>query len=361
VSAPVTPEDFEQLADRLRHRLEDGLATAGERFELEQDGRRFEARVTPADRARAALVEVSTVSEGLEIATTLSFRRVALAHFAKLVDRWDRDLMLADDEVVGRFHANSSISVSARRGSAPRFAGPVSVSRGVRVDGFYRRDQLFPEGLETRAPRVAFPERAVSEAVLSGLGEWVRRFDRDAEIEFLAHGAYRWRHGPDDPWSSERLPDERLMALAGDAGVTLSVRGVVRGRVLVYARQSIVIAGSLSYARDPRLIPASSDLLGLFADRKVEIAEPDVTGPGDLVVEAAVYAGERFRVRRSQVRRQGLLQIYGSLVAGTVAATEPRFASSVHFDPRFTGRLPAEFPNSNRFELATSDGVWRPR
>ena len=67
----------------------------------------------------------------------------------------------------------------------------------------------------------------------------------------------------------------------------------MNGKVLVYAPQRIVIIDDLRYAVDPRT-PHADDYLGLVAERTVEIAEPDVTGPGDLEVFASIYARQRF-------------------------------------------------------------------
>ena len=62
--------------------------------------------------------------------------------------------------------------------------------------------------------------------------------------------------------------------------------------------------------------------------------EPDVTGPGDLEVYASIYARGRFVVRNYLSRPAGKLVIYGSLAAGSLTATEPRYSTSVHFDQR---------------------------
>jgi hypothetical protein len=75
------------------------------------------------------------------------------------------------------------------------------------------------------------------------------------------------------------------------------VRGASRcrtGRVRLLpqhsTRERIVIEGPLRYADDPRVSLAADDYLGLVSDKFVEVARPAVTGPGDLQVDAAIYA-----------------------------------------------------------------------
>ncbi len=139
--------------------------------------------------------------------------------------------------------------------------------------------------------------------------------------------------------------------------MTLEVNGTVKGTVLVYTPGRIVITHDLRYAHDPRE-PGAGDYLGLVAERSVEIGEPDVTGPGDLEVYASIYACGLFAVRSFRSRRAGKLVIYGSLAAGSLTATEPRYATSVHFDQRLTTMRAPGFPLSDRYELESTVGEW---
>ena len=128
--------------------------------------------------------------------------------------------------------------------------------------------------------------------------------------------------------------------------------------MLVYTAQRIVIIDDLRYAIDPRT-PHADDYLGLVAERTVEIAEPDVPGPGDLEVFASIYARQRFVVRNFSARRSGTLVIHGSLTAGTLSASEPRYATKVEFDNRLTTMRAPSFPLSDRYELDLTSGEWR--
>ena len=131
------------------------------------------------------------------------------------------------------------------------------------------------------------------------------------------------------------LPDSRAEEQAPCAGV-------VNGKVLVYSPEGIVIEGDLVYAHEP---PAEADdFLGLVSDKSVEIAPSDVTGPGDLSIHASIYAKRQFAVRGYRERHTGTLFIFGSVSAGSVTATEPRFATRIEFDDRLEDAARAELP-----------------
>jgi hypothetical protein len=83
-----------------------------------------------------------------------------------------------------------------------------------------------------------------------------------------------------------------------------------------------------------------------------------VTGPGDLVIHAAIYARRRFAVRNTRSDERAELRLYGSLSAGTVSATEPRYATRIQFDQRLTEVRPPGFPLTDRYEVESWDKRW---
>jgi hypothetical protein len=137
------------------------------------------------------------------------------------------------------------------------------------------------------------------------------------------------------------------------------VQGVVSGKVLVYSPEKIVVEDSITYAHDPRESPDSRDYLGLVSDRMVVVAPPSITGPGDLEIDAAIFAGRRFLVTNIDHPRSATLRIYGSVAVGTISATEPRYATKIEYDTRFERQRPPGFPSTNRYEVAADwDGRW---
>jgi hypothetical protein len=141
--------------------------------------------------------------------------------------------------------------------------------------------------------------------------------------------------------------------------VTLHVKGTVRGKVLVYSPEGIVVDDDIVYAHDPRAGGDPGDYLGLVSDKSVEIASQEITGPGDLTIDAAIYARREFVVRGYNASNDGALVVYGSLAAGSIAATEPRYRTRVRFDPRLEKLRPPSFPLTDRYEVEAWDGRWR--
>ena len=64
-------------------------------------------------------------------------------------------------------------------------------------------------------------------------------------------------------------------------------------------------------------------------------------------------------MRDFRSRPSGTLVIYGSVTAGSITATEPRFATKIEFDRRLTNARPPSFPLTDRYELDAWNGEWR--
>jgi hypothetical protein len=112
------------------------------------------------------------------------------------------------------------------------------------------------------------------------------------------------------------------------------------------------------YSKDPRQTVLSRDFLALISGRDIAIAEPEVTGPGDLTVHGAIFARRRFHVRSTDRGGEATLFVYGSLTTGTISHTEPRFATKLDFDKRFEYLRPAAFPMTRRYEVESWDPDW---
>jgi hypothetical protein len=128
--------------------------------------------------------------------------------------------------------------------------------------------------------------------------------------------------------------------------------------VLVYSPRRIVIDGNLVYAQNPEGEPGADDYLGLVSDRYVDVAPPDVTGAGDLLINGAIYAKRQFAIKEFRNRNDGELYIYGSLSVGSFSPTEPRYRTRIRFDRRFEKLRPPGFPLTDRFEVESWDTNW---
>jgi hypothetical protein len=310
----------------------------------------------------AAIVTVTTQRDGEVFSTEMRMQRLGFSHFAQFIDRWDPQVQIHDDEIDGRFHSNSEIKIARSGGKQPVFHGKVTTARGIDTsssDRSVRRDEVFLGGLETRVRRIVLPRRVAlfddEQAIPS---DRIHRFEADTRIEFQADGSFAWGDaGKASPKHRQKLGTEPFYLVA-DEDVVLFVRGTVNGKVLVYSPERIVIEGDLVYAADPTIDSASDDYLGLVAEHTVEVADWRTTGPGSLSIQASIYARDRFAVRGYRTSYQGTLFIHGSITAGSVTATEPRFSTNLSFDRRLEASRPPSFPVTDRFEIAEWDGRW---
>jgi hypothetical protein len=323
-------------------------------------------RKVPADGAMGMehlVVEISTEQNGTRMSTEMRMARLAFSNFAQFVDHWDPSVQIHDDEIGGRFHSNTEINLLTNHDATPVFKGRVTIaSREINADGWWRsdREEIFPAGFETGVRRIMLPSRLLPLGDDAHVDDaQVRRFARDARVTFYADGTYGWQYVESaDPERREPV-DERSQYLIGDEDAVLHVKGTVDGKVLVYTPERIVIEDDLRYARHPRSDGSSDDFVGLVAERSVEVAGPDVTGPGNLEIHASIYARRQFAVRGYRSRPAGTLSIYGSLTAGSLTATEPRFATRIEYDERLASARPPSFPLSDRYELESWNGEWR--
>ena len=309
------------------------------------------------------VVDVSTTRGGKKLSTQMTMTRLSFSNFAQFVDRWDPEVQIHDDEIDGRFHSNSEIHVLSSGGISPVFHGKVTLAAHDIDTGdsmwHLNRHRVFPEGVEMGVHRIALPSHFLGFLNDAAKGEaHVQRFARDARITFYDDGTYGWSYLRDGGPEERRALTEPAHYLLGLDGATLRIKGRVRGKVLVYTPGRIVIDNDLRYAR-ARDAPDANDYVGLVAERTVEIAEPAVTGLGDLHVDASIYALRQFAVREFRSRASGTLTIFGSLTAGSLTATEPRYATKVEFDPRLNNARPPSFPLTDRYELESWDGEWR--
>jgi hypothetical protein len=341
-------------------------AAAGETLEWRDDGREYTAVLKPLPAADAMgmeqlKVELTTQRDGERLVTELRMNRIAFSNFAQFVDRWDPGVQIHDDLIDGRFHSNSEIRVSQDRRVRPVFNGKVTVAGAdIRTEGpgYLNRREMFPEGIETRVRRIGLPSRTAAFDDGAVPPDRVHRIARDSLLTFYADGTFD-SHAVADGAPAERgTLGAAPFYLVAEEGVDLQVRGVVNGKVLVYSQEDIVVVDDLRYLDDPRAAGAD-DYLGLVAERSVEIAEPEVTGTGDLELHASIYARSRFAVRNARSRRSGTLIVYGSVTAGSISATEPRFATRIEFDDRLTTMRAPGFPLSDRYELDSAAGEWR--
>jgi len=353
--------NIQQLAQKLLD-----TNTTATTLSWQQDGQQYSARVLRQPAADSTgleqvIAEIMTNKDGKRMKTHLSLKRLAFSHFTQLVNNWDKTTLLHDDVIDGRFHSNSEISLSAMDGVKPRFFGKVTTAaQKVTFNSFNsRRNQdVFQGGFETKTDRVTLP-RDMPDVVNGGEQLDRRTFTEDTRIMFNSDGSYAWRLANGDGTMEHSEPSEHPQYLIADKNAKLYVRGTVRGIFTVYAPSDIEIEDDLVYLKDPRQTVISRDFLALIAGRDIKVSATEVTGPGDLTVHAALFARRRFYVEGIDHGKPATIFIYGSLTAGSIAATEPRYATKIDYDKRFEYLRPANFPMTRRYEVDSWDQDWK--
>ncbi|MGQ0429810.1 MAG: hypothetical protein ACT4UQ_07760 [Gammaproteobacteria bacterium] len=356
-----------ELSRRLERFAEESIEDFRSEVNWEQQGKQYSAVLIrePANDGTAlehVIAQVSASDRGRHLTTMVNLRRLAFSQFSQIVDTWDPNVQLHDDEIVGRFHSNSRLNLLYDLKAAPKFFGKVTTAaRSFNTDIRARRrdGDMFRGGKETRTARIELPEspQPFRWAPMDANAR-IHEFTSDTSIRFVRDGSYTFRtRGSSEPESRYELSEHSVYFIAA-TNVELFVRGVVAGKVLIYSPLRIVIEGSLTYANDPHDSPDSGDYLGLVSNKYVEVAPPGVTGSGDLEIDAAIFAGRRFVVTNIDHRREATLRIFGSLAAGSLTATEPRYATKIEYDRRFEHRRPPGFPSTNRYEVINWDGQW---
>ena len=370
VQAPLSPRQEKMLQRKITAWTEklDKVPEAAAGLTWRYKGQEYLAKFTqlPAEDEmgmQRVIVEVSTEENGKRLSTQLRMKRLAFSNYAQFVNRWDPYVQIHNDELDGRFHSNSEINLSYSKKVKPLFHGKVTTSaRKINITnsrGFIGRDQIFSGGLQTGVRVIRLPKHFLPFPSEAEVGhDQVHHFDQDTHITFYADGSYDWQAiGSESPPRKAAI-SKQVSYFIATTKVNLHVKGTVNGKVLVYSPERIVIEGDLVYEQDPEEETDADDYLGLVSDKYVDIAPPEVTGPGDLVINAAIYAKRRFAVRGYRVRNDSLLYIYGSLSVGSLSATEPRYYTRIQFDQRLEELRPPGFPMTDRFEVESWDANW---
>jgi len=357
-----------KMLDRKLKRWASSISTKIESKKPEEwksNGQRYVAnfRKIPAEMdmdTDEVIVEVATKRNGEKLTTSLRLKKMAFSNFAQFIHHWDTGVSIHDDEMNGRFHSNTKINLVADRHGTPMFHGKVTTaSYFVDIEGRASRKDIFLAGLETGVKRISMPKPSVlfsqahsDETINSNL------IKTDSRLIFKHDGTYLVQaHKEVGVMRQYQIGDKPLYILAAP-GVSLSLSGVVNGAVAVYSPRRLIIEGNLEYV-DIEHIDQGGDFLGLISGRSVVIANRKFLPAGDLNIQAAIYAKNRFEVRQLTGKRVGTLNILGSVSAGTITATEPRYATNIVFDTRLENLRPPGFPVTDRYELVAKQNSWQ--
>jgi len=368
VQQPVPETEKVMLTRNVQHLAQQLLDTnlTSTQLTWQQDGQQYSARVLrqPAPDSTGleqVIAEITTNRDGKRMKTHLSMKRLAFSHFTQLVNQWDPNIQLHDDIIDGRFHSNTEIGLAFAGGIEPRFFGKVTTSAATMTRNSMmtrrRNKDIFQGGVETRTERVNLP-RDMPDVVNGGEPGDRQVFTADTRIIFNSDGSYVWRLANGEGALERAEASDRPRYLIAQDDVKLFVRGTVAGIFTVYTPSDIEIEDDLTYANDPRSTLLSRDFLALISGRDIRVARTQVTGTGDLNIHAVLFARRRFAIEYTQRGKVGVLKILGSVTAGTITETEPRYATKLDFDKRFEYLRPASFPMTRRYEVDSWDQDW---
>lgn len=328
------------------------------------------------------VVEIITEQHGKELKKELRMKKLAFSNFAQFTHLWDDNVSIHDDILEGRFHSNSTIYVASDRHAAPIFNGKVTTaSYQVEIDAIGSRrskKNIFLGGLQTRVKKILMPRpnllfnnkfndlpnHKMNDAV-EGTADNTLVLNEDTRIYFHRDGSLSWQAMDASDTvnqvgaknQSRWIGDEPFYILAGSS-VKLSASGTINGKVLLYSPKRVTIEGNLVYANRGD-IATGGDFLGIVSGRDVVIAASTITGPGDLRIDASIYAKGQFKVKNYRSPERATLHLFGSVSAMSMGATEPRYATNIVFDQRLENTRPPGFPVTNRYELAAADQDWK--
>ena len=329
-------------------------------------GQSFVAKVTPVAAKNEMLmdqlmVDVITEQDGRKLTTTLRLKQLAFSNFAQFIDQWDDKVVIHDDELNGRFHSNSAFNIISDYKGTPIFhAKATTAARSTNFARPFRRSKVFLAGLETGVKTIKMPKPSVLFEVETRKQSTAQTIivKENSRLIFKPNGSVLWQAlDSAQPIRKYDLTESPTYFIAAP-GVALSVRGTVNGLAAVYSPKRITIEGAIHYAsREP--ISNGGDFLGLISGRSVYIAKRKVIGDGDLQIDSAIYAKDRFAVRGLHGKAGDMLNVFGSITSGSISATEPRYATRIDFDPRFENMRPPGFPVTDRFEIVAEEFEWQ--
>lgn len=353
---------LEKKLNRLVKKFEN-LESVPEVLDWKDSGEVYTAEFTPLpaqtdmqmDEVR---VDVFTERDGKKLTTSLRFKKLAFSNFAQFVNQWNPNVSIHDDVLDGRFHSNTKINLSADRVSAPLFYGKVTTaSYQVNYEGRARKSKIFKGGLETGVKKIRMPRPRQLFSEKNDTYGKVVVLTQDARLIFTADGHYLWQAINEARPMEKHAVGEQPLYLMAAPSVSLIVSGTVNGAIVVYSPRRITIDGDITYQTSAGL-EQGGDFLGLVSGRSVVIAKRDQMKVGDLTIHASIYASSRFAVTALSGKRSGTMNIFGSVSASTITATEPRYATNIVFDPRLENLRPPGFPVTDRYELVAKNNQW---
>ena len=134
-------------------------------------------------------------------------------------------------------------------------------------------------------------------------------------------------------------------------GGNVTIQGTLRGQLTIATDQDVRVANNVTYATDPIVNPASTDLLGLVAGRNVVV---NSGAPNNVRIDGSIMAfNNSFMVENWNGPLKGTLTVLGGIIqenrgpVGTVGPGGARasgYGKNYRFDNRLSNIAPPFFP-----------------
>lgn len=266
-----------------------------------------------------------------------------------------------NDEIWGPMHTNDFIRCYRH----PQFHNKVTTRRGVKYYSSYSNDYPIIEGDYQKGVIIDIPSDGVSKVkteastngyVFTGYSDVYMLFDGDSiKYKFAEADDYTAKLG------SELAPNGVIYIDNG----SLKVEGVVKGRYTVGVGGAssddgnVHLTGNLTYATDPQVNSASTDMLGIVALRDVMISNNVKNNAGDFNLHASVYCQQgSFGASDHDSRpKAGNINLLGGIIqktrgaVGTFGGGGTGYGKRYRYDNRLLYVAPPAFPGTGKFEI----------
>lgn len=158
-------------------------------------------------------------------------------------------------------------------------------------------------------------------------------------------------------WTNHNMPLPANGALFVDRG-GLIISGTLNGRLTVGASSDVVLPTDIVYADDPRVNPASDDVLGIISEQDVVI---DDHAPSDMEVNGCVMALDTsFMMENWWIGpAKGTLTVYGGIIQdergpvgtfnGSTGQKVSGYSKEYSYDPRLLSNPPPFMPTTGDY------------
>ncbi|MDK9701193.1 MAG: hypothetical protein OEM52_13720 [bacterium] len=263
------------------------------------------------------------------------------------------------DTIKGPAHTNGYFNMNGRPAfmssisSAQWYTAGVSPyrSQGVgppyfaETPNWYAPTLTFPSDVNTQRTAAATAGHSYSNATLY--------------VQFNVDGTYQTKTSSGGAWTSHAKPTNGVVFVGPASGTstayTVNVQGTVKGQYTLACQGSINITGDIVYATDPRVNPASTDMLGLVARLNCALTNNVLNGDRTIMahimtMNTSVSSTTNFYNTQYSSLNSGTLHLYGGLAqvgrgaVGTVAGMG--YLKDYQYDMRLQDFSPPSYPNA---------------